>query len=346
MGFRSFFVLTPWLESDRLAVGTALRRPEIAGFHLVDQLCAAEVGAQAIGHHDVVAATFQLVVDFGPEAGFEVDRQSRRDAPARCVGGRLRILLVVGETDHHLHVPLRLHRAAHHAEAHGRQPVLRDEAGNDGVERALARPDLVVVVVDQFEIVAAVLQADAGAGHDHARAEALVVRLDVRDHHAVGIGRSQVDRAAATRPAVAGTLRALHVDQLGALGEIRAVEQARHLGAHRRRVGDVSVDIGEGELHRFDLHVQAVGRVERQRGEVEVPQHAERHQRADALAVRADFMQGVTAIVEVDRLDPIALVRGEVFERHDAAVRFANTRRSCRLARHGRTRRLWSLRSA
>ena len=37
----------------------------------------------------------------------------------------------------------------------------------------------------EHEAGAAVLQRDAGAGHDDARAEAHVVGLDVRDHHPV-----------------------------------------------------------------------------------------------------------------------------------------------------------------
>ena len=48
----------------------------------------------------------------------------------------------------------------------------------------------------QGEVGAAVLQRDAGARDDDAGAEAHVVGLDEADHHAVAVGRAQVDRAA------------------------------------------------------------------------------------------------------------------------------------------------------
>ena len=54
-----------------------------------------------------------------------------------------------------------------------------------------------------MKFAAPVLQGDAGAGHDHARAEACVVGLDKADHHAVAVGGAQVDGAA--RIGVAGS---------------------------------------------------------------------------------------------------------------------------------------------
>ena len=59
----------------------------------------------------------------------------------------------------------------------------------------------------QGEAVAAVLQADAEAGLDAARAEAHVVALDEAHHHAVLVGRRQVDGAALDRVAGAEVLR-------------------------------------------------------------------------------------------------------------------------------------------
>ncbi len=47
----------------------------------------------------------------------------------------------------------------------------------------------------------AVLQPEAVPGQHDPRAEAHVVRLDQADHHAVRVGRRQVDRAAAGRVA-------------------------------------------------------------------------------------------------------------------------------------------------
>ncbi len=73
----------------------------------------------------------------------------------------------------------------------------------------------------------------------------------------------------------------------------------------RARIGDVVIDVGERELHRFDLQVLRFRAVERQLADVEFLKDAERNQRRDALPVRRDLMHGVAAIVLLDRLDPI-----------------------------------------
>jgi hypothetical protein len=87
-------------------------------------------------------------------------------------------------------------------------------------------------------------------------------------------------------------------------------------------VGDESVDVGEGELHRFDLQVLAVGSIDWQRCEVEVLQHAQRHLRGDALPVRRDLVQREAAIVLRQRLDPLRLVRRQVGRGQRTAMRF------------------------
>ena len=126
--------------------------------------------------------------------------------------------------------------------------VLGDEAGDDGLERALARPHLVRMARLQRERVRAILQADAGARHHHARAEAHVIRLDEGHHHAARIGGGEIDRAALRRRAVVEVLRALQVDQLRARGEIGRVEQFGVAHRHGLRIGHVAVDVGEREL--------------------------------------------------------------------------------------------------
>src|SRR5439155_23971539 len=63
--------------------------------------------------------------------------------PARPVDGSLRVLAIVDDAREHLHVALRLHRAAHQAESRDRPAVLGDESWNDGVERTLLGTDLV-----------------------------------------------------------------------------------------------------------------------------------------------------------------------------------------------------------
>ena len=94
---------------------------------------------------------------------------------------------------------LRLHEAAHDAKwAHGRA-VLGQEARDDGVVGPFARRQAVRVGRIEREIVAAVLQRNAGAGHHQARTKAHVIALDKGHHVAIAVGRAQVNRAAARR---------------------------------------------------------------------------------------------------------------------------------------------------
>src|SRR5205814_7575182 len=64
----------------------------------------------------------------------EGDFHTVHDTKARPVDRALRSLAVVGHAHQHLRVPLRLHAAAHQAEAHDGRAVSRDESGDDGVE--------------------------------------------------------------------------------------------------------------------------------------------------------------------------------------------------------------------
>ena len=217
---------------------------------------------------------------------------------------------------------LRLHVAAHHPEAHLRLAVFHQETGNDGVKGPLASRHHVRMCWVDAEAVAAVLQADAGARHHHAAAEAHVVALDQADHHAALVGGGQVDRAALGRPAVLEVARLFRVDQPGAFFQVRLIQQVarRHRG-HRTRVGDPAVGVGEGQLHRFDLQVLRLDAVHRQAADVERFQQAKRHQRRDALAVRWNLMHAVARVVVRDRVHPVGLVAGQVARRHAAAVR-------------------------
>src|SRR4030095_16451445 len=105
--------------------------------------------------------------------------------------------------------------------------ILREETGNDRVERPLAAGNLVRVSALEREPDAAILQADAGIWNDDAGAESHVVRLDQRHHHPGCVGRAQVNRSAGGRLAGAEVLRALPIDEAGAGGEIRGGEACR-----------------------------------------------------------------------------------------------------------------------
>ena len=189
---------------------------------------------------------------------------------------------------------LRLHVAAHHAEAHLRLAVFREERRDDGVERPLARRHAVRAGRIEREAVAAVLHRDAPFRHDDARAEAHVVALDEAHHHPALVGGAEIDRAALGRMALREALRLVRIDQLRPRGEVALVEHLVGRQAHAAAlVGDVLVGVGEAQLHGLDHQVLALGAVDRHRGDVEVAQDAERDQRRDALPVRRDLVQAV-----------------------------------------------------
>ena len=250
---------------------------------------------------------------------FDIERQAGVETPARGVAGDLRALLVIEHPNQGLHVPLRLHVAAHHAKAHDRLAALGQESRDDGVERPLAGRDLVGPRL-QAEAVTAVLQADAEGRLDAAGAEAHVVALDEADHHPVLVGRRQIDGAALDRVAGAEVLRLLHVDQTGAALQVGVVQHLLGRHFHRLALGDVLVGVGESQLHRLDLQVLRIRSVDRHAGEVELLQDAERYQRRDALPVRRNLVQRVAAVVAADRLDPLGLEVGEILGRDGAAV--------------------------
>ncbi len=240
-------------------------------------------------------------------------------APAWAVDGGLRVLAVIDDAREDLHVALRLHGAAHQAEGRDRLAVLGDEGRDDGVERPLPGADLVGMALGRDEPRGAVLQRNARARHDDARAEAGVVRLDQRHHHARGVGRAEIDRAAVLRHARAEILGLLGIDQLGAALQVRLVEHLLRRHVHESWIGDVAPDVGEGEFHRLDPEMRDFRPVTVVPGDVEVLEDAERHAGGDALARRRELMQRRAAIGEADRIDPVGLVLFEIVAAQGAA---------------------------
>src|SRR5262249_59219578 len=136
-----------------------------------DRLAAAELVVVVDGD-DAVPELSQAIDDLRRHDVLDADVEPLHPAEARAVARRLRVLAVVGDAHHHLRVALRLHRAAHHAEAHHGLAVPGDEARDDRLVGALLRPDLVRMTLLQHKGRAAVLQRDAGARNDDPRAEA------------------------------------------------------------------------------------------------------------------------------------------------------------------------------
>lgn len=74
-------------------------------------------------------------------------RRAARPATASAARrGQPGVEAEVHQVHHHLHVALRLHIGAHHAERAERHAVLAEETGNDGVEGLLARLQAIHVV--------------------------------------------------------------------------------------------------------------------------------------------------------------------------------------------------------
>ena len=231
-------------------------------------------------------------------------------------------------------MPLRLHRAAHHAV---RQPwfaVFGHERGNDGLERALARRIAIRmrrlgisglrVAALQHEHLAAILEDETQARRRHAAAHAAIVRLDQRDHHAVGIGGGEVDGVAfvefgndARLDAARGTF---HRQQLAAFLRIGFRDQTRDRRVVERGIGVRRSAVGERDLFRFDEQMHVLGAAETVAFQIVGFEQIEDLQRGDALPVRRQFPDVVTAIVGADRVDPFAGVRGHVLIAQETIV--------------------------
>jgi hypothetical protein len=83
----------------------------------------------------------------------------------------------------------------------------------------------------------------------------------------------------------------------------------------------VALALREGRLHRLDLQVNAVGVFGRHPFEPELRQDRERQQRREPLSVGGELVDGDVAVRDVEGIDPAGTMRGEVFERHRAALR-------------------------
>src|SRR6266513_1214446 len=264
---RALTLILTGLETYCLPVAARIAGGKVAAVELPDHLAAAELVVVVHGD-DAMPAALQLLERSSGEAVLDAHLHALHDTEARAVAGRLRALLVVSDAYHHLCVALRLHGAAHHAEAHHRPAVFRDKARNDGLVRALAGSDAIGMARLEYEVAAAVLQRDAF--HHDSRAEAHEVRLDEGDHNARRIGRGEVHRAAFRRIAVAEILRAFGIDELRPRLQVFLVEQRLRAHVHVVDVAYVAPAIGKGELHRLDLQMHAVGGVDRVRAQVKV----------------------------------------------------------------------------
>lgn len=232
--------------------------------------------------------------------------EARADAYSRRIQRLLRVQFADNLAQQDLDVSLRLHEAAHDAKGRVQRAVL--EVGrhgwDDGVIWPLSGLQLVRVVGVEREVCAAVLEGEAAALGDDARAEAAVVGVDEGGGVAVRVGHGEVDGVAALEGrrgevwlAVLDEIEgALGVEERSALEEILLREEA--LDGHGRDVGvgNVPAAVGKGQAESFDDGVEIGRGVEvlgLERGDLalllELLDDAEGHEGDDALAVGRVF---------------------------------------------------------
>jgi hypothetical protein len=172
------------------------------------------------------------------------------------------------------------------------------------------------VTLLEDEAARAALQGDPPPRHDDTGAEAVEVGLDESDHLPVRRRDAEQHRAAAGRPT--GTERpGPWPDERPPAGEVCRVEEPGRRHLDPGRVPDVGERVGERDPHRLDLQVEGGG-VGEVGAELEAVEDAERHQGRDPLPVRRDLGHPVSAVCGGHRLDPLALVGGQVPGRQES----------------------------
>jgi hypothetical protein len=146
------------------------------------------------------------------------------------------------------------------------------EAGDDGLERALAGRIDIGVSILQGEELAAILKHEAEAVGDQTRAHAAKVRLNDRDHHAVLVGGAEVRgvSVAGSLAGIDGAENAVEADELGAL--FRVVLRVEPVDGDFRkvRIGVEARAVFIGQALGFDLHVERSARTGSRTAQIEV----------------------------------------------------------------------------
>jgi hypothetical protein len=199
---------------------------------------------------------------------------------------------------------------------------LRGEAGNDGLEGPLAGRVDVGVSILKGEELAAILEHEAEAVGDQARAHAAEVRLNHRDHHAVFVGGGEVGgvAVAGSLAGIDGVEDAVEADEFGAfLCVVLRVEPVDgdfcEVG-----IGVVAGAVFIGEALGFDLTWSDCG-TGSPSAHVELLDDVEHLQCGQALRVGAHAVDVDAAVVGDERFDPLGLMLAEIF--------FARASRRC-----------------
>ena len=147
-----------------------------------------------------------------------------------------------------------------------------------------------------------------------ADAEAGIERVDERDRRAVAVDHREIDRVAAGRRRARQRHALCSVDAARRAFLANALSSSigdRH--AHVRRLGDVGVAHRKAQARGLQHQMEAVGAERIERGEIEILQDVEHHQRGEPLPVRRNFDQVEAAIVGRDRRHRLAAMAREIF---------------------------------
>ena len=106
--------------------------------------------------------------------------------PAGSIERRLRILMIFYHFKRHLQMPLRLHECTHNAERSYRLAVFGDESGDNGVIGALSGCDAVAAALIEVKARSTVVNGDTRIRDNDARAEAVEIRLNIRNRQSGG----------------------------------------------------------------------------------------------------------------------------------------------------------------
>src|SRR5687768_14783419 len=108
--------------------------------------------------------------------------------PARSIAGLLEAHSEIDHVRQHLHMPLWLHPATHHAKGQQWLLVFHDEARDDRLEWTLARRVDIGVSGLHRKQFAAILEHKAEPGNNNAASHAAIIALDQADHVAFIVG--------------------------------------------------------------------------------------------------------------------------------------------------------------
>ncbi len=269
---------------------------------------------------------FEAEDAFGAEVGgvFAHGLGAAFVVPAGAVAGGLDVEAVVDAVDDDLRLALRLHVAAHDAEGHPGLAVFGGEAGDDGLEGALAGGVDVGMAVLEGEEFATVLEHEAEAVGDEAGAHAAEVGLDLRDHDAVFVGDGEVGGVAVAGglAGMDGSEDAVELDLIGALLCVLLGVEPVDGDFGEVRVGVVAGAVFVGEALGFDLDVEGFGGLEAHVAEVETFGDVEELESGEALGVGGHGVDVDAAVVGDDGVEPLGVLGAEVFDGDPSADAF------------------------